>query len=164
MVGPSRASQIKGAPDGAFGLRRYCQSHRSWLASAASVPKTRRYSASAAGRSSGRNRSTSATGGTCRREDIFHVADQRVLHRRMIAQPPANDRRQSAHRTRDVQFFADDVEPGGGNLTAQSLHANELEQVVFFDHAFLSVPNERVLMRGLAQRPRRVSRQQTKRS
>jgi hypothetical protein len=42
IAGPSRATQISGSPLGLFGLRRYCQSQRRRLASAASVPNTRR--------------------------------------------------------------------------------------------------------------------------
>ena len=60
MLGPSRAIQMIGSPSGLLGLRRYCQSHRRRLASAASLPNTRRYSASTLRRSSGRKRSTSA--------------------------------------------------------------------------------------------------------
>jgi pimeloyl-ACP methyl ester carboxylesterase len=36
MAGPSRATQISGSPPGLFGLRRYCQSQRRRLGSAAS--------------------------------------------------------------------------------------------------------------------------------
>jgi hypothetical protein len=54
IAGPSRAIQISGSPPGLFGLRRYCHSQRSRLASAASRPKTRRYSASTERLSSGR--------------------------------------------------------------------------------------------------------------
>ena len=53
-VVPSRASQMSGPSAGTFGLRRYCQSQRSRLASAVSGPNTRRYSASTCRRSSGR--------------------------------------------------------------------------------------------------------------
>ena len=42
MDGPSRAIQISGPVPGFCGLRRYCQSQRSRLASAASGPNTRR--------------------------------------------------------------------------------------------------------------------------
>jgi hypothetical protein len=55
--GPSRATQISGSVPGLAGLSRYCQSQRSRLASAASGPNTRRYSASIASRSSYLNRS-----------------------------------------------------------------------------------------------------------
>ena len=60
MVGPSRASQICGPSGGVFGFWTYCQSHRRRLASAASWPNTRRYSASIARPSSKRKRSMSA--------------------------------------------------------------------------------------------------------
>ncbi len=61
MAVPSRAIQISGSWPGLFGLRRYCQSQRSRLASAASWPNTRRYSASTERLSSGLYRSISAT-------------------------------------------------------------------------------------------------------
>ena len=48
---------------GLLGLRRYCQSHRSRLAAAASAPKTRRYSASTPRWSSGLYRSISGMSG-----------------------------------------------------------------------------------------------------
>src|SRR6185503_3181270 len=122
---PSRAIQISGSCPGLFGLRRYCQSQRRRLDSAASMPKTRRYSASTARLSSDRYLVISATSASC--EHVFHVADQRVLEKRAIANPPGDRRGQSPNRGRDVQFFAHDAESGLRDLIAQPDHSNFLE-------------------------------------
>src|SRR5688500_4410181 len=130
MAGPSRAIQISGSCPGLLGLRRYCHSQRRRLASAASCPNTRRYSASTARLSSLRYRSISAT--LCSRlcQHVLHVADQRVLRQRAALEPSAQGLRHPPDGLGRMQLFADDPEPGVGDLTAQSPDRYELEQVV----------------------------------
>ena len=113
MAGPSRASQIGGPPVGIVRIARYCQSQRRRLASAMSLPNTRRYRASTAGRSSAvklidhghertsgpgeaaepvyltraGGRSTTSPGAVRFLQHVFDVADDHVLSERTVADP-----------------------------------------------------------------------------
>ena len=156
---PSRAIQISGSWPGLFGLRRYCQSQRRRLASAASLPNTRRYSASTARLSSGLYRVMSATLRPAPAQHVFHVADERVLRERAVRTHRASGAGKPPDGRGHVQFLADDPQSGVRDLAAQPRDADLLEQVVVLD---LSAPrrlDERVLVRRLLQRPRRVARE-----
>ena len=81
-----------------------------------------------------------------------------------VAQPPADGGGQAPDRRRDVQLLADDPQPGVGDLPPQPRDAHLLEQVVVLDLAAPRGPDERVLVRRLLQRPRRVTREEPERA
>src|SRR3954464_9885445 len=157
MAVPSRAIQISGSRPGLFGLRRYCQSQRIRLPSAASLPKTRRYSPSTERLSSALYRVISAT--LRPREYVFHVADERILRQGAVPEPSSDRRGHSPDGGGGVELLADDAQSGRGDLRPQPDNRDLLEQVVVL---VLSPPcclDERVLVRRFPQRPRRVSRE-----
>src|SRR4051812_47531755 len=131
MAVPSRAIQISGSCPGLFGLRRYCHSQRMRLASAASLPKTRRYSPSTDRRSSDLYRVMSATLRPC--EYVFHVADERVLRQRTVPEPLRDGRGHPANGRGGMQFLANDTQAGVSDLTPEPEHPNLFQQVVVFD-------------------------------
>src|SRR3954447_7744268 len=149
---PSRAIQISGSCPGLFGLRRYCHSQRIRLASAASLPKTRRYSPSTDRLSSDLYRVISATLRPC--EYVFHVADERVLGQRTVPEPLCQGPGHPANCRGGMQFLADDAQSGVSDLTPETDHPNLFQQVVVFDFSPAGRLDERVLIRRLAKRPR----------
>ncbi len=80
-------------------------------------------------------------------------------------EPPA-DGLPACGRTvlRHVQFLAHDAQAGAGNLATQPAHRDLLQQVIFLDDAVAGVTDERVLVRRLLERPRRVTRQEAERA
>ena len=56
-----------------------------------------------------------------------------------------------------------DWEAGGGDLSAQAGHRDELEQVVVFPDAVAGIADKRIFVRRLLERPGRVSREQAER-
>ena len=164
---PSRATQISGPVGGTFGFLRYCQSHRSRLASAMSLPNTRRYSASIWRRPRGGiDRFQPCLRSVRRRgaQHVLHVADQRILRQRADPSQRPMGAGHLPHGARDVQFLAHDR---AGRRPA--ICPRSRETVTFssrsscFDDALARVADERVLVRRLLQRPRRVTRQETER-
>src|SRR3954470_15284674 len=103
IVVPSRATQISGSCPGLFGFRRYCHSQRRRLDSAASWPKTRRYSAATPRLSSDLYFVMSATSAPC--QHVFHVADECVLRQRALPHPTRDRCGQLPYSRCDVQFL-----------------------------------------------------------
>src|SRR3982750_3039720 len=158
---PSRAIQISGSCPGLFGLRRYCQSQRIRLPSAASWPKTRRYNPSTERLSSALYRVISAT--LRPREYVFHVADERILRQGAVPEPLPDRRGHSPDGGGRVELLTDDAQSRRGDLRAQPDHRDLLEQVVVLVLPPPCCLDERVLVCRLTQRPRRVSRELLKR-
>ena len=73
-------------------------------------------------------------------QHVLHVADQRVLRQRAVAQPSADGGGQPPDGRRDVQLLADDPQPGVGDLAPQPRHPDLLEQVVVLDLARVARP------------------------
>src|SRR4051812_1217778 len=154
---PSRAIQISGSRPGLFGLRRYCQSQRIRLPSAASLPNTRRYNPSTERLSSVLYRVMSAT--LRPREYVFHVADERILGQGAVPEPLPDRGGHPADRRRRMQFLADDAQPGRRNLASQPNDSDLFERVVVLVPPPPCRLDKGVLVGRLTQRPRRVPRE-----
>ena len=81
----------------------------------------------------------------------------------LSAQPAGDRGRHPPHRGGDVQLFAHDAQSGLRDLTAQPRDAHLLEQIVVLDLAAPGRADERVLVRRLLERPRRMTRKEAER-
>src|SRR5947208_635540 len=85
--------------------------------------------------------------GVLGREDIFHVADERVLKQAAVANPAPERRGQPAHGGCHMQLFTKDPKTRAGELSPQPLHPHFLEQIIFLGDTLAGIANEGVLVR-----------------
>ena len=97
------------------------------------------------------------------RQHVLHVADENVWTSATVPDGGGQHRRKAPHRRRDVQLFADDSRGRRRRSAREPRHVTFSSRSSCLISPLRASCDERVLVRRLLQRPRRVARQERER-